>query len=121
MASRDKVWIDELGVYVTIPTAEAGILTVDPVTGLPVNPLASTDTTVPCALNPLSTVWSLRVTSADSSDTVTVYEMLNGVETNIGTLSVPAGDSISDSYQKQFGATYRCTQAGSATLTVEVM
>lgn len=77
--------------------------------------------TVPCALSPMMTVWSLRVTSADSADTVTVYETIGGVETSIGTLSVPAGDSASDSYQKQFGATYRCDQAGSATLTAEVM
>lgn len=123
MASRDKVWIDELGQYLTIPTAEAGILTVDPTTGLPVNPFASTSTTVPCALSPLSTVWSLRVTSADDSDTVTVYETLDGVETSIGTLNVsayPAAGAV-DSYQRQFDATYRCDQAGSATLTVEVM
>lgn len=39
MASRDKVWIDELGVYVTIPTAELGVPTIDSTTGALVNPL----------------------------------------------------------------------------------
>lgn len=121
MASRDKVWIDELGVYVTIPTAELGVPTIDPTTGVLVNPLIGASLTVPCTLSPIPTVWSLRVTSADSADTVTVYETIGGVETSIGTLSVPAGDSVTDSYQKQFGATYRCDQAGSATLTAEVM
>ena len=85
------------------------------------DPRVGSSLTVPCTLSPMTTVWSLRVTSADGADTVTVYETIDGVESSIGTLSVPAGDSISDSYQKQFGATYRCAQAGSATLTAEVM
>lgn len=103
------------------PVVGPAYAAIDPTTGALVNPRVGASLTVPCALNPMMTVWSLRVTSADSADTVTVYEMLGGVETSIGTLSVPAGDSISDSYQKQFGATYRCAQAGSATLTAEVM
>lgn len=94
---------------------------VDPTTGALVNPLIGASLTVPCTLSPIPTVWSLRITSADGADTVTVYETIGGVETSIGTLSVPAGDAVSDSYQKQFGATYRCDQAGSATLTAEVM
>lgn len=85
------------------------------------NPITGPAAAVPCALNPAGVVWSLRVTSSDGADTVTVYETIAGVETSIGALSVPAGGSISDSYQKQFGATYRCDQAGSATLTAEVM
>lgn len=101
---------------------QSGVIpTIDPTTGALVNPRVGSSLTVPCTLNPMMTVWSLRVTSADSADTVTVYETIGGVETSIGTLSVPAGDAISDSYQKQFGATYRCDQAGSATLTAEVM
>lgn len=94
---------------------------IDPTTGVLVNPLIGATLTVPCTLSPITTVWSLRITSSDSGDTVTVYETLDGVETSIGTLSVPAGAAVSDSYQKQFGATYRCAQAGSATLTAEVM
>lgn len=85
------------------------------------NPITGPAATVPCALNPAGVVWSLLVTSADDADTVTVYETIGGVEASIGTLSVPAGDSVTDSYQKQFGATYRCDRAGSATLTAEVM
>ena len=94
---------------------------VDPTTGTLIDPRVGASLTVPCTLTPITTVWSLRITSADSADTVTVYETIDGVETSIGTLSVPAGDAVSDSYQKQFGATYRCDQAGSATLTAEVM
>lgn len=90
-------------------------------TGAMFDPRIGASLAVPCALSPMTTVWSLRVTSADDADTVTVYETIDGVEASIGTLSVPAGDAVSDSYQKQFGATYRCAQAGSATLTAEVM
>lgn len=108
------------GVPDRVITDSVDVPTIDPATGALGNPLIGA-LTVPCALNPMMTVWSLLVTSADSADTVTVYETIGGVESSIGTLSVPAGDSASDSYQKQFGATYRCDQAGSATLTAEVM
>lgn len=108
------------GVPDRVITGSVDVPTIDSTTGALGNPLIGA-LTVPCALSPMMTVWSLRITSADSADTVTVYETIGGVESSIGTLSVPAGDSISDSYQKQFGATYRCTQAGSATLTAEVM
>lgn len=86
-------------------------------------PAVGVSSTVPCALYPTTSVWSLFVASTDDADTVTVYETIDGVETVIGTLVVPANDptGVSDSYQKQFRATYRCAQAGSATLTAEVM
>ncbi len=109
------------GVPDRVITGSVDVPTIDPTTGVLVDPRIGSSLSVPCTLSPLSTVWSLRITSADSSDTVTVYETLDGVETSIGTLSVPAAGSATDSYQKQFGATYRCDQAGSATLTAEVM
>lgn len=86
-------------------------------------PSVGVASTVPCALYPTTVVWSLLVVSTGDADTVTVYETIDGVETAIGTLSVPANDpaGATDSYQKQFRATYRCAQAGSATLTAEVM
>ena len=98
-----------------------GFANISDSTGAVFDPRVGATLTVPCALSPITTVWSLRITSADTADTVTVYETIAGVESSIGTLSVPAGDAVSDSYQKQFGATYRCAQAGSATLTAEVM
>ncbi len=100
-----------------------GFANISDSTGAVFDPRVGATLTVPCALSPITTVWSLRITSADTADTVTVYETIAGVETSIGTLSVPAypADGATDSYQKQFGATYRCAQAGSATLTAEVM
>lgn len=114
------VWedVDDATLLKDVPRVSSDGILINPVTG---DAGLIGALTVPCALSPMMTVWSLRVTSADSADTVTVYETIGGVETSIGTLSVPAGDSASDSYQKQFGATYRCDQAGSATLTAEVM